>query len=320
MSCVESSALERGARGVRPPSERVGDCAWTDEASTRSEARSTAVCIAKGPDTAKDATSAPQARGGETELARAVGGGAGPLDVASGNAGAGRGAGAKLQRDMTAQLEQGRRDELHRDMMRLPRGDERRVAWLAVDCLSSQWVSSHPTHRVELNAAEFGEIFTTYMGCESRLVRPYTGRSIPCGTRRHKAPVEAVLQRMAGAGGRRPSVEEAREVARRARAAGERAPPPPRTATSRVLNHGFTHYRTRDAATALLREAYSEYPAMLTYAEVRVYGTSSRASLRPRGWYGRGKSLRRIVRPLSPHILLYPGEHARGGASHHEAA
>ena len=121
------------------------------------------------------------------ELARQalIGGGAGPLDVASGNAGAGRGAGAKLQRDMTAQLEQGRRDELHRDMMRLPRGDERRVAWLAVDRLSSQWVSSHPTHRVELNAAEFGETFTTYMGCESRLVRPYTGRSIPCGARRH---------------------------------------------------------------------------------------------------------------------------------------
>ena len=86
---------------------------------------------------------------------------------------------------MTAQLEQGRRDELHRDMMRLPRGDERRVAWLAVDRLSSQWVSSHPTHRVELNAAEFGETFTTYMGCESRLVRPHTGRSIPCGARRH---------------------------------------------------------------------------------------------------------------------------------------
>ena len=37
------------------------------------------------------------------ELARQafVGGGTGPLDVASGNAGAGRGAGAKLQRDMT---------------------------------------------------------------------------------------------------------------------------------------------------------------------------------------------------------------------------
>ena len=114
-----------------------------------------------------------------------AGSGSGPLDAASGSAGAGRSAGAKLQRDMTAQLEQCRRDELHRDMMRLPRGDPRRVAWLAVDRLSSQWVSSHPTHRVELNAAEFGETFTTYMGCESRLVRPYTGRSIPCGSRRH---------------------------------------------------------------------------------------------------------------------------------------
>ena len=30
-----------------------------------------------------------------------------------------------------------------------------------MDRLSSQWVSSHPTHRVELNAAEFGETFTT---------------------------------------------------------------------------------------------------------------------------------------------------------------
>jgi len=50
-----------------------------------------------------------------------------------------------------------------------------------------------------------------------------------------EAPVEAVLQRMAGAGGRRPSVAEAREVARRARAAGERTPPPaPRTAPSRA--------------------------------------------------------------------------------------
>ena len=49
-----------------------------------------------------------------------------------------------------------------------------------------------------------------------------------------EAPVEEVLQRMAGAGGRRPSVAEAREVARRARAAGERPTPPPRTASSRM--------------------------------------------------------------------------------------
>jgi hypothetical protein len=44
---------------------------------------------------------------------------------------------------------------------------------------------THPTHRVELNAAELSETFTTYMGCESRLVQPYTGRSIPCGARRN---------------------------------------------------------------------------------------------------------------------------------------
>ena len=69
--------------------------------------------------------------------------------------------------------------------MQLRRTDERRVAWLAGDRLSSQWVSSHPTHRIELNAAEFGETFCSYMGCESRIVRPYVGRSIPCGARRH---------------------------------------------------------------------------------------------------------------------------------------
>ena len=50
---------------------------------------------------------------------------------------------------------------------------------------STQWVTSHPTHRFELNESEFGETFTTYMGCESRIVRPYVGRSIPCGSRRH---------------------------------------------------------------------------------------------------------------------------------------
>ena len=49
-------------------------------------------------------------------------------------------------------------------------------------------------------------------------------------------PVEAVLQRMAGPGGRRPAAAEARGAAARARAAGAagggRAPPPPRTPTA----------------------------------------------------------------------------------------
>ena len=50
-------------------------------------------------------------------------------------------------------------------------------------------------------------------------------------------PVEAVLQRMAGSGGRRPAVAEARGAAARARAAGVagggRAPPPPQNARCR---------------------------------------------------------------------------------------
>ena len=48
-----------------------------------------------------------------------------------------------------------------------------------------------------------------------------------------EGPVEAVLQRMAGPGGRRPETSEARGTARRARAAsatgGGRAQPPSRT-------------------------------------------------------------------------------------------
>ena len=82
---------------------------------------------------------------------------------------------------MTAQVEQIARDQLHATIMLLPTTDERRVAWLAGDRLSSQWVSSYPTHRVELSATEFPEVYTTYLGCESRAVRAYAGRSIPCG-------------------------------------------------------------------------------------------------------------------------------------------
>ena len=72
MSCVESSALERGARCVRPPSERVGDCAWTDEASTRSEARSTAVFMATGRRTrgADEGGAETRVRQGENERTR----------------------------------------------------------------------------------------------------------------------------------------------------------------------------------------------------------------------------------------------------------
>ena len=70
-------------------------------------------------------------------------------------------------------------------------------------------------------------------------------------------PVEAVLQRMAGPGGRRPAVAEARGAARQARAAGGgRAPPPPRTppAEATVAAAEAKATRAERAAAALAAE------------------------------------------------------------------
>ena len=95
----------------------------------------------------------------------------------------------RLQRAMTAQVEQHERDLLHDDIMALPVDDPRREAWLAVDRLSSQWVSSWPgldtPLQPALGDAEFGEVVTTYLGMESPALRGLAGRSIPCGHRRH---------------------------------------------------------------------------------------------------------------------------------------
>ena len=102
----------------------------------------------------------------------------GPLDAAA--ADAGRGHPDHLQRRITEQLEQIERDQLHRDMQQLPTTDTRRLAWFAVDRLSSQWVSSWPTHRMELSLHEMLEVVTTYLGRESPAVRRLAGRHIPC--------------------------------------------------------------------------------------------------------------------------------------------
>jgi hypothetical protein len=73
-------------------------------------------------------------------------------------------------------------------------------------------------------------------------------------------PVEAVLQRIAGPGGRRPATAEARGAARRARAAGAagggRAPPPPRTlpAVTRAAAAEAQATRAERAAAALAAE------------------------------------------------------------------
>ncbi len=103
----------------------------------------------------------------------------GPLD--SEVASAGRGVGQHLQRAITEQVERVQRDQLHRDIMQLPRTDTRRIAWMAVDRLSSQWVPSWPTHRLELSDVEMPEVITTYLGRESPVVRALAGRTIPCG-------------------------------------------------------------------------------------------------------------------------------------------
>ncbi len=96
---------------------------------------------------------------------------------------AGRGCGGHLQRQITEQWEGVCRDRLHRDVLQLPRDDTRRVAWMSVDRLSSQWVSSWPTRQMELSDLEMPEVITTYLGRESSAVRALAGRLIPCGRR-----------------------------------------------------------------------------------------------------------------------------------------
>ena len=93
---------------------------------------------------------------------------------------AGHGCGTHLQRQITEQIEQIERDALHRDILLLPRTDTRRIAWLAVDRLSSQWVPAWPTRTVELSRAEMPEVMTTYLGRESPALRHLAGRFIPC--------------------------------------------------------------------------------------------------------------------------------------------
>ncbi len=104
----------------------------------------------------------------------------GPLDDSADVAG--RGAGTHhLQRLITAQVETVQRDRLHREFVQLPVADTRRVAWLAVDRLSSQWVPSWPTDSCELSDLETPEVITTYLGRESPIVRHLAGCHIPCG-------------------------------------------------------------------------------------------------------------------------------------------
>ena len=67
-----------------------------------------------------------------------------------------------MQRLITAQRDQVARGRLHADVMRLPRADTRREAWLACDAFSSQWIGSWPSERDAISPQEFPEVLATY--------------------------------------------------------------------------------------------------------------------------------------------------------------
>lgn len=110
----------------------------------------------------------------------------GPLDRRPWDAGASRGT-VRLQHEITAQVEQIRRRSVHAYVLGLVEEDPRREAWFSVDELSSQWVTAWPGVRHRLSRQEFPEVFSTYLGTYSPVLRPYEGRSIPCATWRGPA-------------------------------------------------------------------------------------------------------------------------------------
>ena len=104
----------------------------------------------------------------------------GPLDQPAEHAGRDRSATSKLQRAITAQLEQVARDALAAEIAALQVSDPRRQAWYAEEKLSSQWVAAWPTHEIDVDEREFREVMATYLGIETPALRALGGMSIPC--------------------------------------------------------------------------------------------------------------------------------------------
>jgi len=104
----------------------------------------------------------------------------GPLDLDAEEAGRMRGE-DRLQRALTLQVEQLRRDELHRRIRALDASDRRRVAWMAMGRGSRQWVTSHPDHRVDLDGhggLDFRIQFATYLGVECPVSRDLAAQGL----------------------------------------------------------------------------------------------------------------------------------------------
>jgi len=105
----------------------------------------------------------------------------GPLDVTVDRAGEVRGDSDRLQRALTTQVEQVRRDALHARFAALPPADPRRQAWFACDpSTSAAWVTGHATSFFDYTKDEFNEVVATYFGQESPALRHCVGRYVPC--------------------------------------------------------------------------------------------------------------------------------------------
>ena len=97
----------------------------------------------------------------------------GPLDLPAQDAGRARGE-DRLQRAITLQVEEVRRDALHVRVSALPVTDPRREAWMAAGRGSRQWVTSYPTERMDLEGHggyDFRITIATYLGRECPVAR-----------------------------------------------------------------------------------------------------------------------------------------------------
>ena len=110
----------------------------------------------------------------------------GPLSVQAGAAGFHRTDDGpfnhvKLQRQLTAQLEEAARGRLLERMAETyatsPR-DPQLMAAKNVDVLSAQWVTTWPTRELNLESQELGEVAANYFGLPSPVCRPIVGQPV----------------------------------------------------------------------------------------------------------------------------------------------
>ena len=73
----------------------------------------------------------------------------------------------RLQRALTRQMERARATVVQQRMMRLPADSEVRRAWLDVDIFSHQFLAQWPTPELRLDARDFREEATSYLGLRS---------------------------------------------------------------------------------------------------------------------------------------------------------